>query len=221
MLLVYTLSYKGGLVLRINKTKIFFAYTFKDLLSKKHIEKITIQNICTSCDFSKKTFYYHFLDKYDLGTYTFNYFISKALSEFGVKDYLNENINGKIAAIKKQNYEIEIQYIHQVGGFWIQNPFFYTNLLSCKSQNSLYHIWKKALTEHYAQALKRKRPSSDPNKEALTFASTLMFAATEITYSNWINQHTDSFPIEEAIKLQKTLVNLSSLFIKEVFPSKM
>ena len=47
-------------------TKIAIAYAFKDLLSEKPINKITINDITEDCGVNRATFYYHFKDIYDL-----------------------------------------------------------------------------------------------------------------------------------------------------------
>ena len=47
-------------------TKIAIAYAFKDLLSEKPINKITINDITDKCNINRQTFYYHFQDIRDL-----------------------------------------------------------------------------------------------------------------------------------------------------------
>ncbi len=42
------------------------ATSFKELLSKKSIEKITISDLTNSCGINRQTFYYYFTDIYDL-----------------------------------------------------------------------------------------------------------------------------------------------------------
>lgn len=50
--------------------------SFKDLLSKQSIDKITIKDICANCGVNRQTFYYYFTDIMDI----FKYVIFKELS---------------------------------------------------------------------------------------------------------------------------------------------
>ncbi len=48
-----------------------------DLLSEYPIEKITVSKIVANCSLSKRTFYYHFSDKYDLANKAYYYQMCK------------------------------------------------------------------------------------------------------------------------------------------------
>ena len=51
------------------KTEKALIESFKKLLSKKPISKITIKELTDDCKMSRMTFYYHFTDIYDLARY--------------------------------------------------------------------------------------------------------------------------------------------------------
>lgn len=51
------------------KTEKSLIESFKKLLSKKPISKITIKELTDDCKMSRMTFYYHFTDIYDLARY--------------------------------------------------------------------------------------------------------------------------------------------------------
>ena len=53
------------------KTKKALALAMKKLLTEKDFEKISIGDICDECDMSRKSFYYHFHDKYELVIWIF------------------------------------------------------------------------------------------------------------------------------------------------------
>lgn len=50
--------------------------SFKELLSRQTIDKITVKDICANCGVNRQTFYYYFTDIMDI----FKYVISKELS---------------------------------------------------------------------------------------------------------------------------------------------
>ncbi len=52
-------------------TKLTIANVFKELMTKKPFEKITISDITSACGLNRQTFYYHFRDKYELLNWIF------------------------------------------------------------------------------------------------------------------------------------------------------
>lgn len=49
-----------------NATKQAFADALRKLLEQKPFAKISVSHICEECGMNRKSFYYHFKDKYDL-----------------------------------------------------------------------------------------------------------------------------------------------------------
>nr|WP_318682878.1 TetR family transcriptional regulator [uncultured Acetatifactor sp.] len=49
-----------------NITKRALSSAFKELLESRPFSKISIGDICEKCEMNRKSFYYHFKDKYDL-----------------------------------------------------------------------------------------------------------------------------------------------------------
>ncbi|MBE6350716.1 MAG: TetR family transcriptional regulator, partial [Spirochaetaceae bacterium] len=54
-----------------NITKQALANAFKELMFEKSFTRITINDICSKCSLNRKSFYYHFKDKYDLLNWIF------------------------------------------------------------------------------------------------------------------------------------------------------
>ena len=53
------------------RTKLWIAQTMKRLLARKPLEKIYVTEICKAAEIERPTFYYHFIDKYDLMAWIF------------------------------------------------------------------------------------------------------------------------------------------------------
>lgn len=53
-------------------TKRALAHTMKELMKQKSLSRISVGDICESCGMSRKSFYYHFRDKYDLVNWIFH-----------------------------------------------------------------------------------------------------------------------------------------------------
>ena len=61
-----------------NTTKRMLAQTLKQQMAHMPFSKIRVSEICAACGVSRKSFYYHFRDKYDLVDWIFrSEFISK------------------------------------------------------------------------------------------------------------------------------------------------
>lgn len=54
-----------------NATKNALAASMKKLMSERPFEKISVSDICNDCGINRKSFYYHFRDKYDLVNWIF------------------------------------------------------------------------------------------------------------------------------------------------------
>lgn len=52
-------------------TKRALAAALKQLMSEKPLQKISVGDICETCSMNRKSFYYHFKDKYDLVNWIF------------------------------------------------------------------------------------------------------------------------------------------------------
>lgn len=55
-----------------NITKRALAAALKELMNERPFEKINVGDICERCDMNRKSFYYHFKDKYDLVNWIFD-----------------------------------------------------------------------------------------------------------------------------------------------------
>ena len=54
-------------------TKKAIAESLKKLMKEKPFEKISVAEICEECGLTRKSFYYHFKDKYDLVSWIFDH----------------------------------------------------------------------------------------------------------------------------------------------------
>jgi len=55
-----------------NITKLALSNALKELLEEQSFEKISVSDICERCHMNRKSFYYHFKDKYDLVNWIFD-----------------------------------------------------------------------------------------------------------------------------------------------------
>ena len=55
-----------------NITKRALASALKELMNEKPFARISVSDICTKCEMNRKSFYYHFKDKYNLVNWIYN-----------------------------------------------------------------------------------------------------------------------------------------------------
>ena len=103
-----------------NITKHALAAALQELMAELPFEKINVAQICERCNMNRKSFYYHFKDKYDLVNWIFD-------TEF-------------IALIKDERLEVSYDkhwaFIEKACHYFYQNHNFYRKALQIKGQNS-------------------------------------------------------------------------------------
>ena len=108
-----------------NITKQAMATAFKELLQSQPFEKISVSDICDRCNMNRKSFYYHFKDKYDLANWIFDtefIELSKAhsLDVMQVPRSFEERWNGLVVVCE----------------YFYENRSFYRRVLRVEGQNS-------------------------------------------------------------------------------------
>jgi len=99
-----------------NITKTAMAEAMKKLMNEKPFSKISVGDICEWCGMNRKTFYYHFKDKYDLVNWIFQ-------TEF-------------LEMLRVQNYNSGWELLSDICKYLYSERGFYTNALQVEGQNS-------------------------------------------------------------------------------------
>lgn len=97
-------------------TKRALAAAFKSLLETKSFSKISISDICEKCEMNRKSFYYHFKDKYDLVNWIY-------YTEF-------------VAAAREKKYNADWERLDDLCGYFYENREFYRKTFGVDGQNS-------------------------------------------------------------------------------------
>lgn len=69
-----------------NITKKALAQALKELMAERPFSKINVGNICERCEMNRKSFYYHFKDKYDLVNWIFDTEIITVIKDINTTD---------------------------------------------------------------------------------------------------------------------------------------
>ncbi|MDD4565615.1 MAG: TetR/AcrR family transcriptional regulator C-terminal domain-containing protein [Eubacteriales bacterium] len=108
-----------------NITKRALAEAMKELMAESPMSKITIGDIVDICAMNRKSFYYHFKDKYDLVNWIY-------YTEF-VEDVI------------KNPTETSEELLQRICDFFYENKSFYINALQVTGQNSFSEYFNEIM----------------------------------------------------------------------------
>ncbi len=127
-----------------NITKNALAAALKQLMLEAPFNKISVGDICERCHLNRKSFYYHFKDKYDLVNWIFT-------TEF-------------LAEVSKAGCDTAEDMLLAVCRYLDANRVFYRRALEIRGQNSLYEYFREdiePLANEYASEHIADRESRD------------------------------------------------------------
>ncbi len=108
-----------------NITKNALASSMKRLMKEKAFSKISVIDICEGCGMNRKSFYYHFKDKYDLVNWIF-------YTDF-------------IGLVNTRQYENGWDLLVSVGELFYEDQEFYRAALKIEGQNSFREYFHESM----------------------------------------------------------------------------
>ena len=99
-----------------NITKRALAEALKELMQVQSFSQISVSDICDKCEMNRKSFYYHFKDKYDLANWIYN-------TEF-------------IMNARQKEYSTPWELVEELCEYFYQNRHFYRKAFHVEGQNS-------------------------------------------------------------------------------------
>lgn len=150
-------------------TRRFFAEALKSLTRTKAFSSITVADICDAVDVNRKTFYYHFKDKYDLLAYVFDSECGDELEHSDIQDFWE--FYGRLA-----------RYLYAKRGF-------YKKIFAGKDHSYLEKILNGFLLRNFERYLRPGLFEDDHEEKE----KCLMFLCTTFVASlkEWITFHPD------------------------------
>lgn len=175
-----------------NLTKQALSSALKELMEEQPFEKISVSDICERCHMNRKSFYYHFKDKYDLANWIFDTdFIH--LSQQHSLDIMNMSYS----------YEERWNGLLVVCKYFYENRNFYRKILRVEGQNSFSSYFRDfmyPIMEHRILALVG---SAEVPQMVLDFVVDGLMCVIE----RWLMDK-NCITAEEFMGNLKTLVNL-------------
>lgn len=165
-----------------NITKRALANALKEQLEIEPFSKISISDICDRCEMNRKSFYYHFRDKYDLVNWLFD-------AEF-------------TAHLRKREDAGTWDFFEALCCYLYENRVFYRKILAVRGQDSFY--------EHLRGALRPflQEPLSDISGQAETLPMYVDFFTDSIscTIERWLLEKDCQAPVQFVASLKDLLL---------------
>lgn len=161
-----------------NITKRALAAALKNLMLEKPFEKISVGDICEKCEMNRKSFYYHFRDKYDLVNWIYDI-------EF-------------IAIVGKKEYPTAWDLLQDLCTYFYENRVFYRKALKMDGQNSFSEHFREYLYPTLYQYLRERVQEEDTLEFYITFFADAFIRAIE----RWLLKKEPEKP-ERFLKLMK------------------
>lgn len=175
-----------------NITKRALASSLKELMKTKPFSKISVSDICEACDMNRKSFYYHFQDKYDLVNWI----------------YYTECI----AALKEKGYHSGYDILDDLCAYFYNNRSFYRKTMTVEGQNSFSEYFRDIVSTIITADMEE----SFGKDEALPFYADFYTDALLCAIKRWLLKK-DCLPPEEFVRLIKNCLVHTSDSILEAF----
>ncbi len=165
-----------------HSTEKVLAAQMKKLLSKKPLSKITITDLTDGCNINRKTYYYHFKDKYDLVHFIF-------MDEFYYKlDY--------------DNIHSIWDFLTPLGYYFYDNKNYYKHAFEEDCQNSFsrffVELMESILKEHFEDQFKK----NEYNKLYADYTT----AGLVFVFKRWL-EHYEEIPPKKFIDIMKNAIH--------------
>lgn len=178
-----------------NITKKALASALKELMEEIPFEKINIANICEKCGMNRKSFYYHFKDKYDLVNWIFD------------TDFIN---------LTMHRPEDDWTYFELICEYFYENRKFYCKAFRVKGQNSFSEHFREFL-----QPLVRDKVTSILEEKVIPQICVDFFTDGIVcSIERWLLDK-DCMPPQEFVATMKMLVQGAAMEVcRQMSPSE-
>lgn len=173
-------------------TKKALARTMKELMKQKSLSRISVGDICESCGMSRKSFYYHFRDKYDLVNWIFR-------TEF-------------LEPVQAGAYDSGWEMLSAMFNYLYSQQEFYRCAMEIEGQNSFREYFSEVMTPiilSFSQDVFEglKNP---------TFYITFISDAILVSIMRWLTEGAQIHPEEYTAQLREILLRLAKHALEEL-----
>ena len=175
-----------------NMTKKALASALKELMKTVPFSKISVGDICNMCEMNRKSFYYHFKDKYDLINWIYT-------SEF-------------VVGLQNKIYDSEWNILEDLCDYFYENRDFYRKALQIEGQNSFYDYFRDVLKTVFTEYIKDVFENCENSEFYVTFYSDAFVASIV----RWISDKDCMKPQEYTVLLRSCLMDFAKVIMNRV-----
>lgn len=186
---------KGNIMADSNITKRALAAALRELMEEIPFDKIQVTHICDRCDMNRKSFYYHFKDKYDLLNWIFD----------------TEIISFVQRISEVWRLEQSIEEIRAVCNYFYDNRNFYRKALKVEGQNSFSEHFREYIMPILKIRISRFFITDDIGEFELNFFADAAICAIE----RWLTDKNCMPPDEFVDKLLNLVQRCTEALHKE------
>ena len=172
-----------------NITKKALAGALKTLMQEQSFEKITVANICEKCDMNRKSFYYHFRDKYDLINWIFDTDFAAITDKYGDDNWV---------------------MLRKTCTYLYENHCFYRKALGISGQNSFQEHFKEKVRPLIEHSFSEMFPEGDD----WSFQIGILTDTLLIAFKHWLTAR-EPMTDKEFLEQCKLGIQFTSGKIKE------
>lgn len=177
-----------------NITKKALAAALRDLMETEPFEKINVAQICEKCGMSRKSFYYHFKDKYDLVNWIFDIEILDLVTA------LNE----------QETYGGRMEFLEKICDYFYANRSFYRKALKIEGQNSFSDHIQEAIRPILRGRMDKQFPQENVDEFYVDFFTDACYCAIE----RWLKDK-DCMPPKELVDKIDRMVQRGTVILTQ------
>lgn len=210
----------------IHITKRALADALKSLMSEMPFDKITVTQICDRCSMNRKSFYYHFKDKYDLVNWIFDTEILALIEQESLYSLQPHNHSLEQILQNHETFSSSTADYHAgldlVCEYFYQNRHFYRAALQIHGQNSFTdHLrsFLQPILKYRLETLFQQYSQKPVKKQYLTFYVDILTDTFLIAMERWVKEK-DAMPADEFVSMLFTLVYNASFALSQEYSLK-
>lgn len=179
-----------------NITKRALASALKELMETQPFSHISVSSICDRCEMNRKSFYYHFKDKYDLANWIYN-------TEF-------------IAITRQKNYSAGWDLWEDMCEYFYENRNYYRKIFNVEGQNSFTDYFRDIL----AMILTQDLEDVFDDEGSLDFYVDFYVDAFVCAIKRWLARKDCITAQEFSARLKICLIGTSHKNVKDYAPNQ-
>lgn len=168
-----------------NITKRALAVSLKELMEELPFDKISIAQICEKCDMHRKSFYYHFQDKYDLMNWIFDTEIITVIQ------------NGD----NSLSMDAHFAFLQDCLTYFYENRSFYRKAFQVRGQNSFREHFQEFLRPLIQTRLEYVMQGNAADEFDIAIYTDLTMCVME----RWLLSEKNMTPEQVVVKLENML----------------